>query len=420
MPTAAEASVSWVVKGHGFGHGVGMSQYGAYGYAEHGKGYRFILDHYYRGTRLSMLSEPRVVRVLVGVIGGDVGFSGATSACGRHLKPERDYQAHRAGPRVKLRNSAGRPLADCGRKLRAAGAGQITIGGIATYRGALEVLPTESDAGALNAVNALTVDQYVKGVIANESPSSWPQAALRAQAVAARSYALSVQVEGHGFDLYDDVSSQVYEGLASETAATNLAADATRGEVLTYGGEIAETYFSACSGGHTESVQNVFFGPPIPYLVGVRDPYDHYCPLHAWTLKFSGPEISAKLGGVLDGRLEKIVVTKRGASPRIVWAQLYGTGGMTRVRGDELASALDGYDRWMTFHKYVNGRPVATGGGGGGAGQQGGAGAVKGISASGGTGGSAPSGGTAGPMPVGSTGGATVGEPGGTPPGYVD
>jgi stage II sporulation protein D len=373
LPAAAEARVSWVVKGHGFGHGVGMSQYGAYGYAEHGKGYRFILGHYYRGTKLGMLRGPRIVRVLVGIAAGDIDFSGSTSACGRRLDSGREYEAHRSGARVKLRNSAGRPLADCGRKLRAAGGGRIDIAGIGAYRGALEVVPTDSDAASLNAVNAVPVDQYVKGVIPNESPASWPQAALRAQAVAARSYALTVQVGGNGFDLYDDASSQVYEGLASETAATNQAAEATKGEVLTYDGEIAETYFSACSGGHTESVQNVFFGSPVPYLVGVEDPYDFYCPLHTWTLKFSGPEISARLGAYLDGRLEKVEVTKRGASPRIVWARLHGTGGVTRIRGDQLASALGGYDRWLSFRKIVDGKPAAptggdgSGGGGGGA-----------------------------------------------------
>ena len=74
-----------------------------------------------------------------------------------------------------------------------------------------------------------------------------------------------------------------------------------------YGGKIAQTYFSACSGGHTESVQNVFFGAAIPYLVGVPDPYDYFCPLHTWTLRFSGAEISAKLGGYLDGKLKQIV-----------------------------------------------------------------------------------------------------------------
>jgi stage II sporulation protein D len=362
LPAAsARAGVSWVVEGHGFGHGVGMSQYGAYGYAKHGKGYRFILGHYYSGASLGRLPGPRIVRVLLDIAGGDVVFNGATSACGTSLQSTRSYQAHRVGAGVQLRNSAGKALANCGRKLRAAGGGRIAILGVGTYRGALEVLPTSSDAGSLNVVNALPVDQYVKGVIPNESPASWPQAALRAQAVAARSYALSVQVNGNGFDLYDTVASQVYEGLSSETAATDEAAEATKGQVVMYGGKIAETYFSACSGGHTESVQNVFFGPPVPYLVGVPDPYDYYCPLHDWTLKFSGRDISAKLGGYLDGQLKRVVVTQRGSSPRIVWARLVGTGGVTKIRGDQLAAALGGYDRWMNFRKMVDGKTVEGG-----------------------------------------------------------
>ena len=320
---AAQAGVRWAVVGHGFGHGVGMSQYGAYGYAKHGKGYRFILGHYYSGTTIGQLAGPRIVRVLLDVSGGDVGFSGATSACGKALDPGRDYEAHRAGSGVKLRSSGGRPIAACGHKLRAAGHGRIAIAGVGTYRGALEVVPTESDAGSLNAVNAVPVDQYVKGVIPNESPPSWPQAELRSQAVAARSFALTGAVGGNGFDLYNDTRSQVYEGISSETASTNEAAVATRGQVVMYGGKIAETYFSACSGGHTESVQNVFFGPPIPYLVGVPDPYDGACPLHTWKLEFSGREISSRLGAYLDGRLKQVVVTKRGVSPRIVAAKLY-------------------------------------------------------------------------------------------------
>jgi len=352
LASPASASVSWVVEGHGFGHGVGMSQYGAYGYAKHGKGYRFILGHYYSGTRLGQLAAPRTVRVLLEISPEDVGFSGATSACGRALDPDLGYEAHRVGTSVKRRSAAGRPLAACGRRLRAAGDGTIGISGT-LYRGALEVVPTASDAGSLNAINAVAVEQYVKGVIANESPPSWPQPALRAQAVAARSFALTAGVGGNGFDLYNDTRSQVYGGLQSETASTNAAAKATKGQVLTYGGEIAETYFSACSGGHTESVQNVFFGPAVPYLVGVPDPYDYYCPLHDWTLRFSGPEISDRLGAYLEGHLEKVVVTERGASPRIVWARLYGSGGVTTVRGDELAAALGAYDRWMSFRKVV-------------------------------------------------------------------
>jgi stage II sporulation protein D len=267
---------------------------------------------------------------------------------------------------VKLRSGSGRPLADCGRKLRAAGnSGRISIAGVGTYRGALEVVPTDSDVGSLNAINAVPVDEYVKGVIANESPPSWPPAALEAQAVAARSFALATSVDGNGFDLYDDTRSQVYEGIESETARSNAAAAATSGQVVLYHGEIAQTFFSACSGGHTESVQNVFFGPPVPYLVGVPDPYDGACPLHSWTLRFSGAQISADLGGYLDGRLKQVVVTKRGVSPRIVWARLVGTGGTTTIRGDQLESALGAYDRWMTFIKVVDGRASAPAAGGG-------------------------------------------------------
>jgi stage II sporulation protein D len=267
------------------------------------------------------------------------------------LDPGREYAAHRDGSQVVLRGAGGKRLARCGGKLRAAGHGRIAIAGLGTYRGALEVVPTESEAGSLNVVDAVALEQYVKGVIANESPPSWPQAELRAQAVESRSFALTAGGVGNGFDLYDDTRSQVYDGLSSETAATDEAANATRGQVVTYGGKVAETFFSACSGGYTESVQNVFGGPAVPYLQGVPDPYDYLCPLHDWTLRFSGPEISAKLGGELDGRLKQVVVTKRGASPRIVTAKLIGTGGASAVSGEQLEVALGGYSTWMSFQK---------------------------------------------------------------------
>jgi stage II sporulation protein D len=254
---------------------------------------------------------------------------------------------------VELRSSSGAMLAACGRRLRAAGAGTVEIGGFGTYRGALEVVPTESERGSLNVVNALPVDKYVQGVIPNESPPSWPMAELRAQAIASRSFALTASVGGNGFDLYSDTRSQVYEGLESETARSNEAAESTRGQVLEYGGEIAEALFSACSGGHTESIQNVFGGPPVPYLQGVPDPYDYYCPLHTWTLRFTGPEISSRLAAHLNGSLQKIAIVKRGVSPRIITAKLFGSRGVTTATGSELASALGGYDTWMTFQKVV-------------------------------------------------------------------
>jgi SpoIID/LytB domain protein len=351
--TSANAAVKWVIHGHGFGHGVGMSAYGAYGYAKHGAGYQAILGHYYPGTALGTLEGPRIVRVLLGTESGDVGFSGATGACGVALEPGRSYQAHRVGAGVRLRSSAGKPLANCGRTLRAAGPGKVTIAGYGSYRGALEAVPEGS--GSLNIVNALAVDQYVKGVVPNESPPSWPLAELQAQAVASRSFALSAGRDGNGFDLYSDTRSQVYKGLDSEYATSNEAVESTRGQVLLYEGQVAETLFSACSGGKTESIKNVF-GTAVPYLVGVPDPYDGACPLHQWTLEFSGPEISSRLASLIDGKLKQVVITKTGYSPRIIEAKLIGTGGVTTASGEQLEVALGGYSTWMTFEKLVSGK----------------------------------------------------------------
>jgi stage II sporulation protein D len=348
----ASAAVNWVVTGHGFGHGVGMSAYGAYGYAQHGYGYKQILGHYYPGTALSTLDGKHEVRVLLGTSSGDVTFGKATGACRTKLDPARTYEAHRLGATVVLRSSAGKPLARCGKTLRAAGAGTIAIGGYGTYRGAFEAVSTGAE---LNVVNALSVDNYVKGVIPNESPPSWPLAELEAQAVASRSFALADGRDGDGWDLYSDTRSQVYKGLESEYSTSNEAAEATRGQVLTYEGQVAQTLFSACSGGKTESSKNVF-GGSIPYLIGVPDPYDGACPLHEWKLEFSGPEISSRLASLLDGRLKRVAITKTGYSPRIIEAKLYGTGGVTSVTGEQLEVALGGYSTWMTFQKVVTGR----------------------------------------------------------------
>jgi len=352
VPAAASASVNWVVHGRGFGHGVGMSAYGAYGYAQHGKSYRFILGHYYTGTTVGTTAESGTIRVLLGASSGDVGFSGATSACRVKLDPARNYEAHLIGNAVRLRSSGGKLLAKCGAKLRAAGAGRITIAGYGSYRGALEAVPS---GGSLDVVNALALEQYAKGVMPNEVPPSWPTEELKAQAVAVRSIALTSDVGGSVFDVYNDTRSQVYKGLESEYTTTNAAVEATRAQVLLYKGQVAQALYSACSGGHTESAVNVF-GYAVPYLVGVNDPYDDACPLHTWTLKFSGPEISSRLSAYLDGKLKDVVVTKTGASPRIISAKLIGTGGTTTVSGSELESALGGYDTWMSFEKVVSGK----------------------------------------------------------------
>jgi stage II sporulation protein D len=350
---AAEGKVTWILKGRGNGHGVGMSQYGAYGYARAGKGYHWILRHYYRGTSVDRLGQARVVRVLLRIDPDNVFFTGARRACGRQLDPARRYQAHRHGATVRLRTEDGRRLSGCGGKLRAAGGGRVTVSGLGAYRGALEVVPTRSAAGSLNVINAVSVERYVRGVVPGEVPHTWPYPALRAQTVAARSFALSGGVDGNGFDLYADTRSQVYGGIAVETARTNRAAADTRGEVVKHGSEIAQTFYFSTSGGRTESVENSFYGPSIPYLRSVVDRFDFYSPLHTWTLRFSGAEISSRLGRYLKGKLRRIVVVDRGDSPRIVWARLVGTRGTTGIRGDSLQYALGAYDRWMSFRKVV-------------------------------------------------------------------
>lgn len=352
VPAAASASVSWVVHGRGFGHGVGMSAYGAYGYALHGKGYQFILGHYYTGTTVGTVAKSSTIRVLLGTSPGDVGFSGVTSACRVKLDPTRNYEAHLIGNAMRLRSSGGKLLAKCGAKLRAAGNGRITIAGYGSYRGALEAVPS---GGSLDVVNALALEQYAKGVMPNEVPPSWPTEELKAQAVAVRSIALTSDVGGSVFDVYNDTRSQVYKGLESEYSTTNAAVEATRGQVVLYQGQVAQALYSACSGGHTESAVNVF-GYAVPYLVGVDDPYDDACPLHTWTLKFTGPEISSRLSGFLDGKLKEVVITKTGVSPRIIGAKLIGTGGTTTVSGTDLESALGGYGTWMSFEKVVSGK----------------------------------------------------------------
>jgi stage II sporulation protein D len=349
-PAAASAAVSWVVHGRGFGHGVGMSAYGAYGYALHGSGYRAILSHYYTGTTLGTVSGSQTVRVLLDSSSSDVDFSHSNAACGQQLQPALTYKAHRLGRTMQLLGPSGKMLAKCGPRLHANGSGgTIEIAGHGSYRGALETVPSGS---TLNVVNALGVDQYVMGVIPNESPPSWPLQELKAQAVASRSFALTAGVDGDGYDLYADTRSQVYKGLESEYPRSNLAAEQTAGQVLMYGGKVAEALFSACSGGHTESIQYVF-GSAIPYLVGVPDPYDYYCPLHKWTLRLSGPEISSKLGAYLKGKLLKVVVTKHGLTPRIEEARLFGSGGVSTVTGEQLEVALGAYSTWMSFQKVV-------------------------------------------------------------------
>jgi stage II sporulation protein D len=365
LPANAGAATKWVVKGAGFGHGIGMSQYGSLGLAQQGKGYREILGHYYTGTEVSRV-ESQTIRVLL-MDGRDrVTFTGATQVGDRALQPDKTYVARVSGGGVELRDNRGKRIgtfsAPAGIQSDAFRLGGTAINGIAdgSYHGTLELRP--SAGGGLTVVNVVSLEDYVQGVVPAEVSSLWHREALKAQAVAARSYALATGRGGAVFDQYPDTRSQVYYGVDRETASTNAAVQATAGEVVKYQGRVAVTYFFSTSGGHTENVQNVFYGSaPLPYLVGVDDPTDDLSPRHRWKLEFTSRQMKLRLRPYLNGgSLRAIRVRQRGVSPRIVAADVVGSRGTRRVTGTNLRQALGAYDNWMSFRRVTTNATRAT------------------------------------------------------------
>lgn len=344
----AEGAVKFKIKGHGYGHGIGMSQWGAYGYAKQGASHKKILRHYYKGTKLGKAGK-RPINVLLGTRSGSVAFSGAKRACGRSLKPSKTYRADPRGGKIRLEKASGKKLAGCGDRLGAQSRKKIKIGGEGTYRGSLVV---KVSGGGVNVINSLGLDNYVKGVVPNEVPASWPAAALRSQAVAARSYALATDVNGDGFDAYDDIRSQVYGGLSSEQPSTNKAVDDTERQVVKHNGEVIPAFFFSSSGGRTENIENAWPGSsPRPYLKSVRDPYDKGSPYHNWKLTLSRSQMENALSGLFSGKLKRVEVLDRGVSPRIVRARVVGSKGSASISGPDLRSRLGLRSTWAKIKR---------------------------------------------------------------------
>ena len=341
------------IRGGGDGHGVGMSQYGAYGYALHGKDYRFILAHYYQGTALGAADPSQTVRVLLA--DGAAAFSAATQAQGTLLsapgapKPKTQPTSKALAPTttyhvlatangsLTLYSQSGTEIGRFAAPLTITGPGPLNVSGLGSYRGSLELRPDGS--GGVETINALDLEDYVRGVIGAEMPPSWASQALEAQAVAARTFAITVDVGGAGFDLYPDTRSQMYLGVAAETPSTDAAVAATRGQIVTYRGAPVMTYFFSSSGGATENIENVWPGASSePWLRGVPDPYDGAGgnPDYRWQHELSVSGAAAKLGGLVKGTLIGIRVTRHGFSPRIVTAQVVGSKGAASVTGGAL------------------------------------------------------------------------------------
>ena len=203
------------------------------------------------------------------------------------------------------------------------------------YRGRTRLVAT---GGGLIAVNHVDLDQYLYSVLGSEMSASWPQEALKAQAVAARSYALHKRSESKNsaYDVGDTTTWQVYKGLETEAQSTQMAVNATAGQVMTYGDEIILAVFHSSSGGHTENVEDVW-SKPLAYLRGVPD-YDMGAPVYQWTQNFSSGEISRRISGV--GTITSMTPERTTPNGRIITMRVQGTRGTKRVSGSDLRKAL--------------------------------------------------------------------------------
>ncbi len=335
--TVSTTSPVLVVSGHGWGHGLGMSQWGAAGYAQHGFTYDRILSHYYPGTALSR-ARGQTLRVLVAqakaLTVGSAGPWSVTDATGTRvgldpgtldLGPELVLQSH---PELSPPFAFTSPT-------------PLTVGGRA-YRGKLVV---SSDGKLLSVIDSVGLEWYVKGVVPAEMPPGWPAEALKAQAVATRSYALANLVKTGPFDLYGDSRSQVYGGVAAESDAASAAVDATSGQILTYEGNVADTLFHSSSGGRTVSSLEAT-GVAVPYLVSVADPYDTLSPVHDWgpvLLDVARVQKALKLLSAITG----LTVTD-GPSGRVK-SVTFATGGdsVASFTGNQLRVALGLRSTWF-------------------------------------------------------------------------
>jgi stage II sporulation protein D len=341
---AQQGPASFLVSGRGWGHGVGLSQWGAYGYARQGMTFDRILAHYYQGTTLGPAPLSRVRVLLVPgqarvTVNSDSPFRVRDSLGETY---ELTAGPHQFGPGFRFRVN-GRPQQ---RKLT----GPLTFLPGTTplkldrpYRGQFVASAAN---GQVRIVNNVGLEAYLFGVVPGEMPFYWVPEALKAQAVAARTYALAVRKSGSDFDLYPDVRSQVYRGISGERASTTAAVQETAGQLVLYRGRIATTYFFSTSGGRTATISDVWPGSGrIPYLVSVDDPYDSLSPHHAWgPFSVQSRRLARALqvpGRLLDVRLSV------GPSGRVRTVTSTGTGGQKTVSGADVRQALGLRSTWF-------------------------------------------------------------------------
>jgi len=358
------AKASITIKGHGYGHGHGMSQHGAEGAARQGRSHRQILGFYYPGTRVGEAKGR--VKVLITadttddlVVRARRGLRVRDSAGGGRLTlPDNGASRWRVAvtssgvDRVSYRTDGWhrwRDLKGYG-EFDAAGSPVtlVTPAGARSYRGRLRAVPASTGSRARDTVNVTSLENYVKGVVPQEVPATWSPAAVRAQAVAARTYAAYERAHplSSRYQICDTTSCQVYGGVSAEHPASNRAVDATRAEIRSYGGEPAFTQFSSSSGGWTSAGS-------MPYLPAQPDPYDGWSgnPHHKWSVKVTDTRIEKAFPSL--GNLRRIVVLRRDGNGqwggRIESIRLVGGRGSVTTSGDTFRFALGLKSEWLTF-----------------------------------------------------------------------
>ncbi|HEV2951752.1 MAG TPA: SpoIID/LytB domain-containing protein, partial [Actinomycetota bacterium] len=383
--SVAHAADSFRFHGSGYGHGIGMSQWGAYGLAQKGWSYRHILTHFYSRTRvIGSSTVPKKIRVgltsgrstihltarngpvrlwldgpgvtPVGTIPG--GKTWTVSAAPAFRKYSiRDHNGGLVGG-VRWGGPA-RPLFANhapGDRVFVPEADEVWRQGFAYAYGFLEF---DLLGCANRCVERLTIElpfeRYLRGM--GEMPSSWPGQALRAQAVAARTFA-TYKIRNYGLrrdcdcHVADGASDQVYVGWSKEVGVDGDrwvgAVAATAGEIVTYNGSVIQAFYAASDGGYSEDVEDVWHGGnpayAIPYLRGVCDPgeYTSANPWTDWTRSFTRSGLSSRLAPYTGriGTIGRFTNVRRGVSGRIVSAIARGTGGSASVAGSELRAAL--------------------------------------------------------------------------------
>ncbi|NLE65717.1 MAG: SpoIID/LytB domain-containing protein [Elusimicrobia bacterium] len=198
------------------------------------------------------------------------------------------------------------------------------------YRG--DILIIRSPEG-LTAINYVDLERYVQGVLYREISDKWPLEAIKAQAVATRTYAIYSQqtYAGRDYDVTSDVYSQVYGGKAAERYRTNLGVKRTRGEVLTYGGKIFPTFFHANSGGITESAAELWTIDLPPLRGGIRSSFSVDSPHYRWKRNLRLKDIQDKLNakGYSIGLIKEISIQERNPSGRVRRILLTSRDGQT-------------------------------------------------------------------------------------------